>query len=81
MVQLTVLSLLTEDVELIELSDFIIKSGLRVDTLGLVASVNSVDLDAVGLFVFIGKCVLGETLVDKKIIQVVELGVDRKSVV
>ena len=45
-VQLTVLSLLTEDVELIELSDFIIKSGLRVDTLDLVASVNSVDLDA-----------------------------------
>ena len=46
-VQLTVLSLLTEDVELIELSDFIIKSGLRVDTLDLVASVNSVDFGAV----------------------------------
>lgn len=34
------------EVELIELSDFIIQSGLRVDTLDLVASVNSVDLDA-----------------------------------
>ena len=42
----------------------------------LVASVNSVDFGAVDLFVFIGKCVLGETLVDKKIIQVVELGVE-----
>ena len=46
-VQLTVLSLLTEDVELIELSDFIVTSGLEVDTLDLVASVNLVDLDAV----------------------------------
>lgn len=40
------LSLLTVMLELIELSDFIIKSGLRVDTLDLAASVNSVDLDA-----------------------------------
>ena len=60
---------------LVELSDFIIKSGLRVDTLDLVASVNSVDFGAEDLFVFIGKCVLCETLVDKKIIQVVELRV------
>lgn len=74
-VQLTVLSLLTAEVELIELSDFIIKSGLRVDALDLVASVNSVDFGAVDLFVFIGEYVFGETLVDKKIIQVVELGV------
>ena len=34
-------------VELIELSDFIVTSGLEVDTLDLVASVNLVDLDAV----------------------------------
>ena len=61
-VLLTALSLFTAGVELIELSDFIIKSGLRVDTLDSGASVNSVDLDAVGLFVFIGKCVLCETL-------------------
>ena len=74
-VLLTVVSLLTAEVELIELSDFIMKSGLRVDTSDLVASVNSVDLDAVGLFVFIGKCVFGETLVDKKVIKVVELGI------
>ena len=46
-VLLTALSLLTVEVELIELSDFIIQSGLRVDTLDLVALVNSVDLDAV----------------------------------
>lgn len=64
---------------MIELSDFIIESGLRVETLDLVASVNSVDLNAVvdGAFViFIGKCVLGETSVDKKIIQIIELGVE-----
>lgn len=79
MVLLTALSLLTVEVELIELvelSGCIIICGLEVDTLDLVVSVNSVDFDAVGLFVFIGKCVLGETLVDKKIIQVVELGVE-----
>ena len=61
-VLLTALSLLTGLVELIELSDFIIKSGLRVDTLDLGASVNSVDLDAdvVGaLAVLIGECVFG----------------------
>ena len=46
-VLLSALSLLTVEVELIELDDFIIQSGLRVDTLDLVASVNSVDLDAV----------------------------------
>ena len=46
-VLLTVLPLLTGLVELIGLSDSIIKSGLRVDTLDLVTSVNSVDLDAV----------------------------------
>ena len=79
MVQLTVLSLLTVEVELIELSDSIIKSGLRVDTLDLGASVNLVDLDAAvvgALVVFIGNCVLSETSVDKKIIQVVGLGVE-----
>ena len=52
-VQLTVISLLTAEVELIELSDFIIKSGLRVNTSDLVASVNSVDFGTVDLFVFI----------------------------
>ena len=45
-VLLTVLPLLTGLVELIGLSDSIIKSGLRVDTLVSGASVNSVDLDA-----------------------------------
>ena len=78
-VLLTALSLLTVEAELIELSDFMIKSGLRVDTLDLVASVNSVDLDADvdgALVVFIGNCVLSETSIDKKIIQVVELGVE-----
>ena len=60
-VLLTVLSLLTVVVALVglvELSDFIIKSGLRVDTLDLVASVNSVDLDAVvdGAFVVFIVC-------------------------
>lgn len=52
-VLLTVVSLLTAEVELIELSDFIMKSGLRVDTSDLVASVNSIDFGAVDLFVFI----------------------------
>ena len=49
-VLLTALSLLTVEVELIELvelSGCIIICGLEVDTLDLVASVNSVDLDAV----------------------------------
>lgn len=46
-VLLTALLLLTVDVGLIELSDFIIESGLSVDTLDLGASVNTVDLDAV----------------------------------
>ena len=56
-VLLTALSLLTAGLGLVELSDFMIKSGLEVDTWFLGASVNSVDLDAVDLFVFIGKCV------------------------
>ena len=60
---------------MVELSDFIIKSGLRVDTLDLVASVNSVDFGAVDLFVFIGECVFGETWICEILIQVVELGV------
>ena len=56
MVLLTVLSLLTVEVELIELvelSGCIIICGLEVDTLDLVVSVNSVDLYAVvdGAFV------------------------------
>lgn len=55
-VLLTVLSLLTVEVELIELvelSGCIIICGLEVDTLDLVVSVNSVDLYAVvdGAFV------------------------------
>ena len=58
MVLSTILSLLTVEVELIELSDFIIKSGLRVDTLDLAASVNFVDMDAVvdGAFVVFITC-------------------------
>ena len=60
---------------MVELSDFIIKSGLGVDTLDLVASVNSVDFGAVDLFVFIGECVFGETWICEILIQVVELGV------
>ena len=59
---MTVLSLVTALIGLVELSNFIIKSGLGVDTLDSGASVNSVDLDAVDLFVFIWKCVLCETL-------------------
>ena len=52
-VLLTVLSLFTALVELVELSDFIELTGLRVDTVVWGASVNSVDLDAVveGVFV------------------------------
>ena len=72
---MTVLSLVTALIGLVELSDFIIKSGLWVDTLDLGASVNSVDLDAVDLFVFIGECVFGETWICEILIQVVELGV------
>lgn len=53
----------------------IIICGLMVDTLDSGASVNLVDLDTVDLFVFIGKCVFDETLVDEIIIQVVKLGV------
>ena len=53
-VLLTALSLLTAGLGLVELSDFMIKSGLEVDTCFLGASVNSVDLDAVDLFVFNG---------------------------
>ena len=75
-VLLTALSLFTALRGLVVLSDFIIKSGLGVvDTLDSGASVNSVDLDAVDLFVFIGKCVFGETLICEILIQVVELGV------
>ena len=44
---MTVLSLFTALTGLVVLSDFIIKSGLGVDTMDLGASVNSVDLDAV----------------------------------
>ena len=44
---MTALSLFTALIGLVELSDFIIKSGLWVDTLDSGASVNSVDLDAV----------------------------------
>lgn len=58
-----------------ELSDFMIKSGLEVDTWISGALVNLVDLDAVDLFVFIGKCVFGETLICEILIQVIELGV------
>jgi len=72
---LTALSLSTGLTGMVELSDFIIKSGLRVDTLDLVASVNSVDFGAVDLFVFIGECVFGETWICEILIQVVELGV------
>ena len=57
------------------LSGCIIIWGLEVDTWGSGASVNLVDLDAVDLFVFIGKCAFGETSVDEIIIQVVKLGV------
>ena len=46
-----------------------------VDTVVWGASVSSVDLDAVDLFVFIGKCVFGGTLSYKKLVEVVELGV------
>ena len=46
-----------------------------VDTVVWGASVSSVDLDAVDLFVFIGKCVFGETLICEILIQVIELGV------
>ena len=75
---MTALSLFTAlivGVELIELSGCIIICGLMVDTLDSGASVNSVDLDAVDLFVFIGKCVFGGTLSYKKLVEVVELGV------
>ena len=72
---MTALSLSTGLTGMVELSDFIIKSGLRVDTLDLVASVNSVDFGAVDLFVFIGECVFGETWICEILIQVVELGV------
>ncbi len=57
LVLLTALSLLTGltgMVELMELSGCIIICGLVVDTLDSGASVNSVDLDTVDLFVFIG---------------------------
>ena len=60
-VLLTVVSLLTVLVELIELSDSIITWGLRVDTLDLGASVNLVDLDEVvdGAFVAFITCFVG----------------------
>lgn len=72
---MTELSLFTAMIGLVGLSDFIELSGLRVDTVVWGASVNLVDLDTVDLFVFIGKCVFDETLVDEIIIQVVKLGV------
>ena len=75
-VLLTALSLLTVGVELVELSGCIIIWGLEVDTWISGALVNLVDLDAVGLFVFIVDFVFGETSVDEIIIQVVELGVE-----
>ena len=78
-VLLTVLSLFIGLVGSIELSVFIVTSGLDGETLGLAASVNLVDLDAgvVGaLVVFIVNCVCGGTSIDKKITQVVELGVE-----
>ena len=78
LVLLTVLSLFTAlivGVELMELSGCIIICGLMVDTLDLVASVNSVDFGAVDLFVFIGECVFGETWICEILIQIVELGV------
>ena len=59
---LIVLSLLTVEEVVIELSDFIVTSGLGGETLDLGASVNLVDLDAdvVGaLAVLIGECVFG----------------------
>ena len=74
-VLLTALSLLTARLGLVELSGCTIICGLEVDTLDSGASVNSVDLDAVDLFVFIGKCVFGETLICEILIQVVELRV------
>ena len=49
---LTVLSLFTALIGLVESSDFIIKSGLWVDTLDSGASVSSVDLDAVWIYLF-----------------------------
>ena len=72
-VLLTALSLLTAGLELVELSGCIIIWGLEVDTWGSGVSVNLVDLDAVDLFVFIGNFVFDEILIDKKIVQVVEL--------
>ena len=75
---LTALSLSTAGLAFVVLSDFISTSGLEGETLDLGALVNLVDLDAAvvgALVVFIGNCVLGETSIDKKIIQVVELGV------
>ena len=75
MTALSLLTGLTGLVELMELSGCIIICGLMVDTLDSGASVSSVDLDAVDLFVFIGKCVFGETLSYKKHVEVVELGV------
>ena len=72
-VLLTALSLLTAGLGLVELSDCIIIGGLEVDTSVSGASVNLVDLDAVDLFVFIGNFVFDEILIDKKIVQVVEL--------
>ena len=82
-VLLTASSLFTAGLAFVVLSDFISTSGLEGETLALVASVNLVDLDAAvagALVVFIGDCVLGETSIDKKIIQVVELGVERGAV-
>ena len=58
-----------------ELSGCIIIWGLEVDTWGSGVSVNLVDLDAVDLFAFIGKCVFCETLICEILIQVIELGV------
>lgn len=78
-VLLTALSLLTAGLGLVELSGCIIIWRLEVDTWVSGASVNLVDLDAgvEGVFVvFIGNFVFDETLIDKKIIQVVELGVE-----
>ena len=62
LVLLTALSLFTAGLVFVVLSDFIVTSGLEVETLDLGASVNLVDLDAdvVGaLAVLIGECVFG----------------------
>lgn len=78
-VPLTALSLFTARLVIVVSSDFISTSGLEGETLDLGASVNLVDLDAAvvgALVVFIGNCVLGETSIDNKIIQVVELVVE-----